>query len=83
MHISRYVLYKHVMNSVHVVCHRMPHHHWILHMHYTQIMSVQTFQIMDNVRINIDTAVSIGSQHWYLLLVVSMYVACAQKFLSF
>ena len=34
---------------------------------------------MDNVCINIDTAGSVESQHWCLLLVVSVYIAHAQN----
>ena len=34
---------------------------------------------MDNVHNNVDTAASIRSQHWRLLLVVNVYVAHAQN----
>ena len=48
-------------------------------MHSTQSISVQTVQSWTLYPLNTDTAVSIGSQHWYLLLVVSVYVLHAQN----
>ena len=49
-------------------------------MHSAQNISIQTTQIMDNINnvFNIDTATNIGYQRWRLL-VVNVYVACAQS----
>ena len=72
---------QHVSNSMCVVCPLVPHHHEILLMHSTQVISIKAIQITDNIHTYLiqTQQQSISSQYWHLLLVVNIYVALAQN----